>query len=394
MDQLIQALGTALDAVEAELLGASTNHGKRIAVLCSLMGRRSGMSEETVRALTACALLHDNALSEYIAEEIDSQIPSFNLHCTAGQRNVDTLDLGAESSDFVLYHHERADGNGAFHKKAAEETSLGSQFISITDSLDVHYHLQRVPLQSLEDIRLYIRDKADSHYTRRSAEVLLDVLDSPVIESLSDQYIHETAARVLPPWSVDIEQHVLLDLAAFVSRIIDCKSVFTRKHSVQIAEKAWKMGEYYRYDPSTRIQLYLAASMHDLGKLFIPTAILEKTSRLNDEEFRIIQQHIYKTWELLGTIEGFETIHRWASQHHERLNGTGYPFAKKASELDFNARLLACIDIYQAVSEERPYHKSRSHYETMPILYDLVQTGAIDRGIVRDMDIVFAPAKY
>jgi HD-GYP domain-containing protein (c-di-GMP phosphodiesterase class II) len=65
---------------------------------------------------------------------------------------------------------------------------------------------------------------------------------------------------------------------------------------------------------------------------------------------------------------------------------------KKAEELDFNSKLMACIDVYQAVIEERPYHPARDHRATMEILYDMAKKGAIDENIVRDMDKTLGPA--
>jgi HD-GYP domain-containing protein (c-di-GMP phosphodiesterase class II) len=135
-----------------------------------------------------------------------------------------------------------------------------------------------------------------------------------------------------------------------------------------------------------RRELYLAAALHDLGKLATPVAILEKPNILNDAEMSKIKEHVRITWELLKDIEGFGPICTWASSHHEKLDGSGYPFGKKADELDFNSRLMACIDIYQAVSEERPYHPRRDHRATMEILRQMANNGKIDGVIVTDMD--------
>ena len=154
---------------------------------------------------------------------------------------------------------------------------------------------------------------------------------------------------------------------------------------------AWYMAEYYNYNKEDKAKLYLAAALHDLGKLETPTAILEKPGKLTDEEYLIIKEHVYKTWELLENIEGFEDICRWASCHHEKLNGNGYPCGKKADELDFNSRLMACIDIYQAVSEKRPYHPLRTHNDTMQILYKMADDGGIDKNIVNNLSSAMAP---
>ena len=392
MDSLIKTIATALDSVEHELLGASTNHGKRIAVLCAKMGKLLGKSPEEIASMANCALLHDNALTEYIlAERVGGHHdPVMKTHCEYGQRNVDTLGFKTSVKDFILYHHERPDGNGPFGIMAGEGP-LEAELIAIADSIDVTYHLQRVTQEKLPSIRKTITDGAGIDYGKTAAEVMLEVLDWPTILSLTDSEIRETAEAAFIPWLVDVEAENIFHLAGFITRIIDYKSVFTQKHSTQIARKAWFMGGYYKYDKTERTKLYLAAAFHDIGKLETPTAILEKPGKLSDDEFLIIKQHVRRTWELLNDIDGFESICDWASNHHEKLDGAGYSFGKKAGELDFNSRLLACIDIYQAVSEERPYHPARNHDDTMQILNKMADTGVIDKNITNDLSIALAP---
>jgi HD-GYP domain-containing protein (c-di-GMP phosphodiesterase class II) len=349
------------------------------------------MDDAAVRGLTTCALFHDNALTEYIFSERQDGIhdPAMKLHCEIGQNNVDTLKVHADIHSFVLYHHERADGAGPFKKKAGQ-FPMGAEIIHIADSIDVANHLQRFPEARLPEIREYIAENIGLDYTARAADAMLNVLDEEMLFSLRDDHILETAERFMPPWTVDIEEEVILNLAGFISRIIDYKSVFTRRHSTQIANKAWLMGAYYGYDPTLRTQVYMAASFHDIGKIATPVMILEKPGRLTAEEFRIIQDHARMTYELLKDIDGFEQICDWASNHHEKLDGTGYAFNKKAEELDFNSRLIACLDVYQAVSEDRPYHPPRDHAATMEILYRMGDQGSLDSAIIKDLDEVLA----
>jgi len=389
MDELIQSIAAALDIVEGELLGASTNHGKRIAVLCALMGRALAMDEEEIETITACALLHDNALTEYIRysyENVANEV-DLKLHCGYGQRNVEMIPFKSDVSGLVLYHHEQADGGGPYGKKA-DEIPLGAQLIAIADMIDVDYHLQRV--DSVQPLQKEIVEQSGKRYTKTAADAMLAVLDSDTLRSLRDENIAQTAARILPAWQVDVEDEAIMRLAGLVSRIIDNKSDFTKKHTVQIANRAWLMGGYYGFDQAKRAKVYLAASLHDIGKLATPNAILDKHGKLTDSEFDIIKDHIRGTYDLLSGITGFEEICRWASSHHEKLDGTGYPFGKNAEELDFVDRLIACTDIYQAVSEARPYHPGRSHEDTMPILWQMAKKGYIDIEIVKDFDTVMA----
>jgi HD-GYP domain-containing protein (c-di-GMP phosphodiesterase class II) len=392
MDSLVMAIAAALDIVENELLGASTNHGKRIAVLCAKMGKLLGLKAEETSALAMCALLHDNALTEYILSErmAESHDPAMKKHCEYGQRNVDALNFKTNVKDFILYHHEHADGKGPFGVKAGEGP-LAAELICIADSIDVTHHLQRLEPDGLPSIRRLIAEETGKHYSKIAADTMLEILDWPVVLSLKDKAIKETTSSAFVPWIVDVETETMFGLAAFVAKIIDYKSVFTQRHSTQIANKAWAMGKYYRYKSEEKAELYLAAALHDLGKLAIPTAILEKPDRLNNDEFTIIKSHVRLTWEMLKDIEGFNTIRDWASNHHEKLDGSGYSFGKKRNELDFNSRLMTCIDIYQAISEERPYHDKRDHYDTMLIMSEMAKKDEIDRDIFGDIDTVMAP---
>jgi HD-GYP domain-containing protein (c-di-GMP phosphodiesterase class II) len=392
MDSLIRSISTALDIVEGELLGASTNHGKRIAVLCAKMGNFLGKNMEEITALTICALLHDSALTEYILSEKSdgNQELAMKKHCEIGQRNVDTLCFDTNVKDFVLYHHERADGGGPFGIKEGEGP-LEAELITIADSIDVTYHLQKLELDKLPVIRDFISQESGKRYSKKAADTMLEILDWPTVLSLKDDVINQTADLSLYPWTVDIQTETVFGLAGFIARIIDYKSGFTHRHSTQIANKAWFMGKHYKYEPQELAELYLAASLHDLGKLAVPSGILEKPGKLTDEEFEIIKSHVRLTWELLNEIEGFETICQWASNHHEKLDDSGYPFNKKSSDLDFNSKLLACLDLYQAISEERPYHPGRNHADTMKLLYEMADTGKIDMDITRSLDVALAP---
>jgi len=392
MDSLIRSISTALDIVEGELFGASTNHGKRIAVLCAKMGKLIGKTTEENTALAVCALLHDSALTEYILAEQSGENRDFAMrkHCEVGQRNVDSLCLKTNIKDFVLYHHEQADGKGPFGLREGEGP-FEAELIAIADSIDVTYHLQRLEPEDLPVIRNMITQESGKRYGKKAAETMLEILDWPAVLSLKDDVIKETADSSISPWTVDIQTETVFGLAGFISRIIDCKSSFTHRHSTQIANRAWFMGKHFKYSPQELAELYLAASLHDLGKLAIPSGILEKPGKLNNEEFEIIKSHVRMTWELLKEIEGFETICQWASNHHEKLDDSGYPFGKKSAELDFNSKLLACIDLYQAISEERPYHPGRNHADTMKLLYEMAETKKIDMDITKNMDIALAP---
>ena len=150
------------------------------------------------------------------------------------------------------------------------------------------------------------------------------------------------------------------------------------------------MAKHYAYDTEKTEKLYLAGALHDIGKLLVKIEVLEKPGRLEETEYRHIQSHAYETYRLLSKINGLEEVRDWASYHHEKLNGKGYPFGKTANELSEEMRLLACLDIYQALTEDRPYKAGMPHAKAIGILMEMAEKGELDQTIVEEMDKVFA----
>ncbi len=388
MDHFLSSLSAGLDFVEGELLGATTNHGKRLAVLCMAMGRHCGWSDDDLIGVAACALLHDNALTAYrhLLTQTDMRSEGYRRHCIRGEENVAFLPFPSDVAEWVKYHHEFVDRSGPFEMDA-RETPTGAQWIAMTDNLDIQLELPNQS-KSLSAIRKAVQEKRGSYYTTEAADTLLAVLDDALLSTLADDRVGGAFARAMPRWSVQKKASELMHVAGIVAHITDNKSTFTAKHSIQIANRAYWMARYYGHDREACALLYLAAAFHDIGKLMTPTAILEKPGKLTEDEYHTITDHVRWSYILLKDVEGFEPICRWAATHHRKLNGTGYPdeLPDEYFEQDFFSRLLACLDLYQAIRETRPYHAGRSHEETMAILRVMADKGEIDKEITGDLD--------
>ena len=394
LDKLCLVISQMLDAVEEEVQGVSPHHSMRVAMLCSAIARELGRGEDEMLKIRAAALLHDSAISEASnAKSLETGKAKdmlLRLHCRLGQRNYECLPLGGGVEDYILYHHERYDGSGPFRKKRGE-FPVGAEILSLVDTMDLMEHFETAEPDLLEKIRADARRLANTKYSREVVDAFCSVLTAPMCSVLHDENIVGAICCESPSYGLDLSDPVIIRIAEMVARIIDYKSVFTRKHTVQIANRAYLMAEYYGYGDTEMNLLYLAASLHDIGKAATPTAVLEKPGALDADEYEVIMKHVRYTWDWLHEVEGFEKIGHWAATHHERLDGSGYPFRLTGDDLDFNARLMACIDIYQAVSEERPYHPARSHGEAMAVLRRFADEDKIDAGIVKDMDAAMAP---
>ena len=391
MDMLCRVFSRALDVIEEEQIGASERHSARVAAMCAVMGARMGYDSDTLSALATCALFHDNALTEYnLSEwELSRNGPNMIKHCQKGQSNVSWLPFKKNINGFILYHHERGDGNGPFGKKEGEYP-FEAALLAAADFIDVKYRTQHLRAADLPALRKDITDHAEAYSTRAAIAVLLDILDEDMLESLRNENLNLTLDRCLPRWEVDIKDPDVIRVADFIGHVIDFKSKFTHKHTSQLANRAWLMANHYNYPLEEKAALYLAASLHDIGKIATPIEILEKPDVLDDEELHVIRKHARVTYDWLSEIPDFDLIRNWASDHHEKLDSTGYSFGKQGDELDFNSRLIACLDIYQAVCELRPYHGPRTHSETMPILHSMAGKGFIDAKIVRDLDEIMS----
>jgi HD-GYP domain-containing protein (c-di-GMP phosphodiesterase class II) len=395
MDQLVSSFATGLDAVEKALLGSATYHGKRIAILNIKMGQYMGWSDEELIGLSCSALLHDNALTEYILSEKPGSAQTHNMktHCIIGEKNIACLPFPASTEGYILCHHEHADGSGAFGMKVSE-IPLGAQFIAITDMVDVRKNFAKQEPDKLKTLREYITENWGTRFSPAAADALLSVLNDDLLQQLRNEHVETSFKELMPEWRVNLSAKKIMPVANLLGKIIDYKSKFTAKHTDQIANRAYTMARYYGMDDETAAEVFLAASLHDLGKLMIPTEILEKEGKLDDNEFNIIKSHVAWTYELLKDIEGFDETCRWASTHHRKLDGRGYPdLPEHYFPLDFVSRMMTCIDIYQAVREARPYHPGRTHEETINIMKEMVDKGEIDHQIVADMDKAMAQYK-
>jgi HD-GYP domain-containing protein (c-di-GMP phosphodiesterase class II) len=207
--------------------------------------------------------------------------------------------------------------------------------------------------------------------------------------NMKKDYVDKALRSNTPEYIMDLSYEEIGKITGVLSKIIDSKSKYTQKHSKDLSDKAAIMADFYKMGHEEKMKLLIAADLHDIGKLAVPNYILDSPNKLTREEFEIVKKHSYYTRIALEGITGFEDITEWASNHHEKLNGKGYPYGKTADELDFNSRLMACLDIYEALTEDRPYRRSLNHEEAMEIMNNMKLEGFIDPDITQDIDKVF-----
>lgn len=392
---LLSAFSFALDCVEAELIHVTSNHGKRVAYMSVCMAEKMGVSDDALRDLAACALLHDNALTQYINEEFYSDISNIDtlkvssdditprqlgMHCIYGEKNLEKYPFKTGVKDVILYHHEEADGSGPFEKKWTE-VPLFARIIHFSDMLDAFCKAQKFDEDVFNKAVHFIEKNKDKRFDSEVTKMFFDAFDKDEFSRLGDEHIEEYFWEKVPCEKSFYSFNVLKDLADLFAKIIDYKSEFTSRHSLGVARTASKISEIMGYDKVICDKMYLAGTLHDVGKIAIGNEILEKSARLTDEEFAKMKNHAGYTYMILSKVDGFEEIRDIAAFHHERLDGSGYPFGKRADELTTLQRIMACADIYQALTEKRPYKDGMDHDKACEILKDMADKNWIDKNI-------------
>lgn len=151
---------------------------------------------------------------------------------------------------------------------------------------------------------------------------------------------------------------------------LQSKDDYTYRHNIGVGVVATLIGRWLGMEPNELSQLSMAATLHDIGKVKIPLEILNKTGKLTDEEYATMKKHALLGYEMIKATQG--TNHRQALvalQHHERQDGSGYPFGIRAEKIELHSRIVAVADVFHAMTSNRPYRNASPFYETVKQMY-------------------------
>lgn len=158
------------------------------------------------------------------------------------------------------------------------------------------------------------------------------------------------------------QQHSLyLSTVKSLASAIDAKDEYTRHHSARVTEFSLKIAKNMGFSEGELEDLELAALLHDVGKIAVPEAILNKPGRLTNSEFASIKEHPARGQNILEPVLELKEIAKVVRAHHEKYDGTGYPDGLKGREIPLGARIMAIADAYDSITSERPYRKASSH---------------------------------
>ncbi len=375
---LLLSLSEAMDLAGPEIV----QHQQRTAFIAWEMGRAAKLPEARLEQLFYAALLHDiGALSvEEKYSILHETGGEFGKHADRGEVLLRKLPFLGDAASLVGDHHTNWEDRT---QTISDNLNLERQILQFADTLERSITRGTYILYQQKDL------------TERANKMSGTVLHPDVVElfnavSVREEFWLDMTSRRLyplllnsgPSRRIEVSIENLFQIAEVFANIIDFRSRFTSTHSSGVSASATMIAKMFGLTESEVVYMEVAGYLHDLGKLAIPNSILEKPAKLTMEEFSLMRSHTYYTYAVLNTIGGLQQIAEWGAYHHERLDGSGYPFHCKATELSIGARIMMVADIFTATAEDRPYRKGMTREEVTKILKDFASRNLLEKRIV------------
>ncbi|QJA06001.1 HD domain-containing protein [Thermosulfurimonas marina] len=359
---------------------ALAEHQLRVSYLARILGREVGFSGKELEALVIAGALHDLALftsvDKKLALEEDPQ--TLERHARWGYALLRGFPYLRRSAEFILHHHAPWQ---ILKEKDDQMWALGSNILRLADTLEIRSR----ELRPLLFYRSRLLEDLNSLKGSEFAPEVIEALHRAGEKELFWLRLENFSKEREVIFQTETATHLPCDQIEFLTRlfalIIDLKSPFTRIHSAGVAAVTDWLAEVLGFRDFMRVFLRVAAYLHDLGKLAVPEAILNKPGHLTEEEWAVMKAHPFYTFRILEEIPNLEMVNYIASAHHERLDGRGYPAKLSAPDLSLGARVLAVADVTTALLEDRPYRKGFLPEKARGILGEL-SGSALDPEIV------------
>lgn len=362
VNELVTVLPYIIDIDERKKI----YHSWRVAILSAVFAKSSA-NANSLKQIFYAALLHDIGgvgfpihMIHYLKRNDKSSRNILLSHPIIGAQLVSGIPRMEVISKLILDHHEWINGMGYPRAKIARDIPWGSQIIRIADTIDIR--IQSSKLKSLSELRDKMLPNINFEYSKATFDLAFDALKK-------NRLLYKIIpAKNVPAIFKDIHDdigsiHIASKIDAIgktlevVAQIIDMKHPFTAGHSLRVSRYAMAiaLAMGMAHDDITYIRW--AGLIHDIGKLNVSRRILDKPGSLTTREYREIQKHALQTYKILNLITTLQEITPLAAAHHERFDGTGYPFGLKKEEIPIGARILAICDTFDAMTSNRPYRR-------------------------------------
>ena len=332
----------------AALFGADDQAAKRTSKLVDWSSPWPAMRWSLRTVAPGGSMRERVARLQRIRDEGEVTRKLMEARCDRGAEIARMLYLSEETAAAIRSLDEHWDGRGQPDGLAGEEIPLLARILCLAQTVEIFHAAGGV-----KAAREVARRRRGRWFDPALVDAFLAICrDRAFWASLEDADVShwEPGDLVLRADDDRIDR-----IAEAFARVIDAKSPFTALHSVRVAEIAVGIGEVLGFDPVVQRDLRRAGLLHDIGKLAISNRILDKPGKLTDDEFATVKEHPAYSLRILRRAPCFASIADLASDHHERIDGTGYPRGLGGDRLGAAVRALAVADVYEALTADRPY---------------------------------------
>lgn len=319
--------------------GKGANFGRRIGAIANVLTNGDRLAQEMIAA-----------------------------RCTRGANVARDLQLDETVARGIYHLDEHWDGSGRPDGLSGQAIPLASRIALLAQLADVFHEAGGREAARMEVARRsgsWLDPELVQEYRFLASETSFwRDLESPVLDAI-------VAARA-PRDLVAVDEDYLDAVTAAFGRVVDAKSPFTAGHSSRVADLAAGLARQLDVPEGRVRQLRRAAALHDIGKLGVSSAVLEKPGKLDDAEWAEMRQHAAHTARILERIAPFSDMAQVASAHHERLDGTGYPLGLTDRQINRETRIITTCDFYDALTADRPYRAAMPQAKALAIMADEV----------------------
>ncbi len=375
---LLKDIGCSSNAARmCQILGADDRAGKRRA---KTVDWTRAASVEGLKLAWVNALPNANKLQKIFRvvelglgrEKNNAEV--IGVRCERGADIVRKIGLSQGCADAIYSLDEHWNGSGYPDHLKGEDIPILARILGIAQHLDVfasEQSRQRALATMVERSGTWF----DPQLVRVAASLyisgqLWDGCAHPEEHDLARQMVMDLEpgeVRIIGADQVD-------DVCEAFADVVDAKSPFTYRHSLGVTDAAVGLAQQFGLSTERKKLIHRAALLHDLGKLSVSNTILDKPSRLDNDEWQVVRHHPELSEQILSRIPSFAAIAKIAGRHHEKLDGSGYPFGLAGGQLTLEDRIVAMADIYGALSEDRPYREGLPPEEILTILGKEVPT--------------------
>jgi HD-GYP domain-containing protein (c-di-GMP phosphodiesterase class II)/DNA-binding CsgD family transcriptional regulator len=298
-------------------------------------------------------------------------------HCEVAELLALRLGVRPTVARGLTQVFERWDGKGSPGRMRGEAILPAARLVALTRDAELFHRLDGV-----EGAIRIIRQRAGTLYDPAMADCFCQHASS-LLRALDTDAVWDAVLGAEPGPHVMLTPAVCESALRAIADFVDLKSDFTAGHSSGVAQLAAAAGERLGLSESEVVSVRQSGYVHDLGRVGISTALWDKPGTLTTSEWERVRLHPYYTERVLARSPYLARLGAVATLHHERLDGSGYYRGISAAMLSLPARVLAAADVYQAMTERRPYRPAHTPEACAEQLQSEARAGRLDPAVVQ-----------